>query len=423
MLKSFSTNLGNFLLSLSDAIDLASPEIASHQMRTAFIAWQIAEAASLSKERIKNLFMAALFHDIGALSLEDKVKLYRAEEKYVNTHCILGESLFNLTPLFSAAKKIVRYHHKPWSSWDSPIDTPDVFDAQVLYLADYLERQIDRKQPVLQQVDVLYEKLAFISGSQVHNDIVALFRQISRREAFWLDLSSVRLYSMLLQDGPFRNTEIGYANIFSMASLFRHTVDFKSRFTATHSTGVAECAVMLAQMFGLTESEISKIKIAGYFHDLGKLSVPNSILEKPAKLTKNEFAVIRQHTYFTHSVLRTISGFDQIAEWAAFHHEKLDASGYPFHLGADRIEIGARIMAVADIYTALAEDRPYRKGMKRKEIETILISQVKNNAIEGRIVNLLIENFAEISAQVKEEQAISIEMFEMKFAANNRKLA
>ncbi len=416
MIKRFSTNLGNFLLSLSDAIDLASPAIASHQMRTAFIAWQIAEAADIGKERIKNLFIAALFHDIGALSLEDKIKLYKSEEGNVERHCILGEALFSLIPLLPAAKKIVRYHHKPWSLWEEPIDTPDVFDAQVLYLADYLERQIGRKQPVLQQVDELYEKLASIAGSQVHSDVVNLLRQISRREEFWLDLSSRRLYSILLQSGPLRNTEIGYTDAFSMASLFRHMIDFKSRFTATHSTGVAECAVMLAEILGLTESEISKIRIAGYFHDLGKLAVPNSILEKPAKLTKNEFAVIRQHTYFTHSVLSTISGFDQIAEWAAFHHEKLDGSGYPFHLGAESIEIGARIMAVADIYTALAEDRPYRKGMKRKEIETILMSEVKNNAIEGKIVNLLIENFAEISSRVKVEQAIAIDMFEMKFA-------
>lgn len=105
MLKEFSVNFGNFLLSLSDAIDLASPKIASHQMRTAFIALQIGKNASLSKERIENLFIASLFHDIGALSLEDKIKLHEFEEIDVEAHCILGETLFESSHLFTPAKK------------------------------------------------------------------------------------------------------------------------------------------------------------------------------------------------------------------------------------------------------------------------------------------------------------------------------
>ena len=416
MLKYFSVNFGKFLLSLSDAIDLANSQIASHQMRTAFIAWQISKAVSLSKERIENLYIASLFHDIGALSLEEKIKIHKFEKINIDTHCILGESLFESTSLFTAAKKIVRYHHKPWQKWDAAIDTPDIFDSQVLNLADYLERNIDRNQHILQQTDDLKEKIISIAGSQIHGDIVDLFMQISKREEFWLDLSSPRLYSILLQYGPCRKTEIDYDKIFSVASLFRNVIDFKSRFTATHSTGVAECGVILSRLFGLTDIEIMQMKIAGYFHDLGKLAVPNSILEKPDKLTKNEFAVIKQHTYFTYSVLHSIGGLDQVAEWAAFHHEKLDGTGYPFRVGADKIDIGSRIMAVSDIFTAIAEDRPYRKGMKREKIESILISQAENNALDRRIVNLLIENFEEISSQVKEKQAISKAMFEMKFS-------
>ena len=416
MLKEFSVNFGNFLLSLSDAIDLASSQIASHQMRTAFIAWQIAKTASLTEERIENLFIAALFHDIGALSLEDKIKLHEFEKVDTETHCILGEALFESSHLFKPAKKIVRYHHKPWHLWESPIDTPDVFDSQVLYLADYLERHIDRNQFILHQVDGLNEKIISASGDIIHGDVVALFIGISIHEDFWLDLTSPRLYSILLHSGPLRNTEIDYANIFSIASLFRNTVDFKSRFTATHSTGVAECAVMLSRIFGLTENEVKQMELAGYFHDLGKLAVPNSILEKPGKLTKNEFAVIKQHTYFTYSVLNTIGGLDHIVEWAAFHHEKLNGSGYPFHINAEKISAGSRMMAVADIFTALAEDRPYRKGMKKKNIQTILKSQVENNALDKKIVNLLFENFEEISNKVKEKQLESLELFEIKFS-------
>lgn len=422
MLREASVNFGNFLLSLSDSIDLASAKLASHQMRTAYIVMRIAKAASLSQDRIENLYIASLFHDIGALSLEEKMKLHKCKdicaEINVDNHCILGEALFETTPFFAPAKKIVRNHHKPWQRWDSDIGTAEAFDSQLLYLADRLDRNINRNQYVLHQVDDLTEMIISSSGDLIHDDVVDLFLQISRREEFWLDLSSPRLYSILLNSGPFRGVEINYDNIYSIASLFRNTIDFKSRFTATHSTGVAECAVVLSRLFGLTENEIKQIEIAGYLHDIGKLAVPNAILEKPGKLNKEEFAVIRQHTYFTYAVLTTIGGLDHIAEWAAFHHEKLDGSGYPFHVAAEKIDTGSRIMAVSDIFTAISEDRPYRKGMERKKIEAIMMSQVEINALDKNIVRILIENFEEISVQVKEKQLESFELFEMKFAAN-----
>jgi len=231
-----------------------------------------------------------------------------------------------------------------------------------------------------------------------------------------LDLVSPRLYSTLLYTNPFHVIEKDYDEIFSVVNLYKNIIDFKSRFTTTHSTGVAECAAILSRLFGLTDEEINQIRLAGYFHDLGNLAIPNAILEKPGKLTKEELAVIRQHPYLTYSVLNSIQGFEYIAEIAAFHHERLDGAGYPFHIGAEQLNTGARIMAVSDMFTALAEDRPHRKGMKREKIVTILRSQADNNAIDKRIVDLLIENFEEISNHVKAMQIFAHEECEMVFS-------
>jgi len=416
MLNEFSVNLGNFLLSLSDSIDLASSRIASHQMRSAFIAWQIAKAASLPKERIENLYISSLFHDVGALALEEKIKIHDFENVDLDTHCIIGEALFELNPLFTPAKKLVRWHHKPWHLWESTIETSQSFDSQVLNLADYVERHVKRDKYILFQVDGINEKIKAESGNNFHGGVVELFLEISSREDFWLDMSSPRLYSLLSNLGPLRRVEVGTDAISSIASLFRNIIDFKSRFTATHSTGVAECAAVLSRIIGLTENEIKQIEVAGYFHDLGKLAVPNSILEKPDKLTRDEFGVMKQHTYFTYAVLNSIGGLDHIAEWAAFHHEKLDGSGYPFHAGAEKVNTGARIMAVSDIFTALAEDRPYRKGMEREQIIKILKSQVENNALDKNVVNIPINNIEVVSTKVKEKQLASLDVFNMKFA-------
>ena len=416
MLQELNVKFGNFLLSLSDAMDIASPRIASHQMRTAFIAWKLALSAGLSEDKVENIYLAALLHDIGALSLEEKVQLHAGFENIKpQTHCILGEALYELSPLLKPAAKIVRHHHRPWQDWDEPIDSSHVTESQILYLSDEIERSILRKAYILHQIDKLNAKMATLAGLKIHADIVNLFLQLSKYEDFWLDLTSPRLYSLLLHFGPFRKVEIERKNISSIASIFRHIVDFKSRFTATHSTGVAECAVILAKYLGFTDTEVDDMKVAGFFHDLGKLAVPNSILEKPGKLTKEEFNVIKQHTYFTYAVLTTIGGLNHIAEWAAFHHEKLDGSGYPFHIAADRINLGARILAVADVFTALSENRLYRKNMEEKQIKDILKSQTVNNSLDARIVNIILDNYEEISAKVESKQEESIALFEMKF--------
>ncbi len=417
MLQESHVKFSNFLLSLSDAMDIAIPRIASHQMRTAFIAWKLALAAGLSEDKVENIYLAALLHDIGALSLEEKVQLHAGfEDVKPETHCILGEALFELSPLLKPASTIVRHHHRSWEDWNEPIGLDHVTGSQILYLADEIERSILRKTYILHQIDKLNAKIAALADSQIHADIVSLFFQLSKYEDFWLDLTSPRLYSLLLHFGPFRKIEIERNNISSIASVFRHIVDFKSRFTATHSTGVAECAVILAKSLGFTDAEVDDMRVAGLFHDLGKLAVPNSILEKPGKLTKDEFNVIKQHTYFTYTVLTTIGGLGHIAEWAAFHHEKFDGSGYPFHIKADRINLGARIVAVADIFTALSEKRLYRKDLQKNQIKDILKNQIVNNSLDARIVNIILYDYEEISAKVKSRQEESIELFEMKFS-------
>jgi len=141
------------------------------------------------------------------------------------------------------------------------------------------------------------------------------------------------------------------------------------------------------------------------------VGVPNAILEKPGKLTRDEFAVMKKHTCFAYTVLTSIGGLDQIAEWAAFHHEKLDGSGYPFHVSGERLNTGARIMAVADIFTALAEDRPYRPGMQREDVARIINRMANENAIDRRIVDLLLDNYQEVLVSAKEKQSVAHEEY------------
>ena len=416
MQRKVSVNLGNLVLSLSDAMDLASPSLAQHQQRTAFIVWEMGKAARLSEERLEKNFMAALLHDIGALSVEEKISLHNSEIKDAETHCIRGEFLLEKVPWLKDEAQIIRFHHREWQDRKESIETHFIFESQVLALADYLERLINRNQYILHQHEDIISKIKSHTNSLFHSHIVDLLLTASDREEFWLDLVSNRLYSLLLHDGPFRKIEIELSSISLIAELFRNIIDFRSRFTATHSSGVAASASILSRLFGLTGTETELMEVAGNLHDIGKLAIPNGILDKPGKLTKEEMAVMKSHTYFTYSVINTIGGLQQIAEWAAYHHEKLDGSGYPFHCKADELSTGARILMVADIFTALAEDRPYRKGMSREGISQIIKQFSDRQLLDTKIVNLLFENFDEIFSHVAEKQAVTRKFYENQFA-------
>ena len=416
MQRNITVNLGNLILSLSDAMDLANPSLIQHQQRTAFVVWEMEKAARFSNERLEKNFMAALLHDIGAFSLEEQIPLRNSVVENIENHCIRGELLLNNVPWLKDAAKIIRFHHKEWQYWKESIENPLIFESQLLFLADYLERLIKRDQYILHQHEDIISKIKSLSGSSFHSQVVDLFLTISNNEEFWLDLVSHRLYSLLLNEGPFRRIEIDFSDISLMAELFRNIVDFKSRFTSAHSSGVAASASMISKIFGLMETEIGLMEVAGNLHDIGKLAIPNSMLDKPGKLSKEEMAVMKSHAYYTYSVINTIGGFQQVAEWAAYHHEKLDGSGYPFHCTAGELSTGARILMIADIFTALAEDRPYRKGMSKGGIIQIIKQLSDRKLLDTRIVNLFLENYNEIFSYVAEKQAVTREFYEKQFA-------
>lgn len=416
MQRNIIVNLGNLVLSLSDAMDLASHLLIQHQQRTALVVWEMGKVARLSNERLEKLFIAALLHDIGAFSLEDKISIRNYEIENLEEHCIRGELLLNNIPWLKDSARIIRFHHKKWQHWGESIENPHVLESQLLFLADYIEHAIKRDHFILHQHEDIITKIESLSGSLFHPQVVDLFISLSHREEFWLDLVSPRLYSLLLNEGPLRKTEIDFSDVSRIAELFRNIIDFRSLFTSTHSSGVAASATMLAKLFGLTDAEIGLMEVAGNLHDLGKLAIPNSILDKPGSLTKEEMSVMKSHTYYTYLVINSIGGLKQIAEWAAYHHERLDGSGYPFHCKAADLNTGARIMMVADIFTSLAEDRPYRKRMPNEEIVQTIKQFSDHRLLDAKIVDLLFENYNEIFLYVAEKQSAAREFYEKQYS-------
>jgi putative nucleotidyltransferase with HDIG domain len=159
-----------------------------------------------------------------------------------------------------------------------------------------------------------------------------------------------------------------------VAEAFAQVIDAKSPFTVSHSLGVATIAVGIARERGLDQDALRDMWRAGLLHDIGKLGVSNTILDKPGKLDAEEWAKIREHPRHTVEILNRIPAFRGFADMAGAHHERLDGSGYHLGLTGDQLSVPARILAVADVCDALLAERPYRAALPAEQVIEIIES-------------------------------------------------
>ena len=194
------------------------------------------------------------------------------------------------------------------------------------------------------------------------------------RGELWKDLRTQELLSHVIDLEPTGLHAVVDCAVEDICVAFAEVVDAKSPFTFAHSTSVASIAVSIAEKMGMDQENIKLLYRAALLHDIGKLSVPTSILEKPGVLTQVEWSYIHQHPRYTHEILSKIPGFGEIAAIAATHHERLDGSGYPHGLVASELSLPARILCVADVYDALSSARPYRKQLERNQVLKLMRS-------------------------------------------------
>ncbi|MDR7868789.1 MAG: HD domain-containing protein [Sporomusaceae bacterium] len=391
----FSIHLTNLLKAFSLALELADGGLSRHHWRTAMIADSIGGHLGLAQGPRQTLLYAALLHDIGAAARwEEKNKLYSHKPvPHLYQHAEEGYRLLADNPLFKAMAKPIRHHHDRWDgSSPSGLAGKDIpIAGRIINLADTIEVLIDDNRYILDQCDDILAALARQSGSQFDPELVNALGEIACQDSFWFDLATPHYYDHffrgLQSHGQIR---LDIDGLLSAAEIFATIVDRTSRFTATHSRTVASVASYLARATGYSDAETKIMRVAGLLHDLGKLAVPNHILEKPGKLTPREFMIIKQHVYYTHRILTQIDGFELIAEWAAFHHETLDGTGYPFRIPPANLRLGSRIVAVADAYAALREHRPYRPGLSPGEVEKIMLDMAAARRLDADIVHTLL---------------------------------
>ena len=260
--------------------------------------------------------------------------------------------------------------------------------ARIIHLADVIDAIANNIKFRQEKWDKCCEFLVKQKGLFFDDECVEAFFEMISKETF-VSLEDGSFESKLWEIVPRKKQMFDWNTCKNIADFFANIVDYKSPFTSRHSIGVAEKAAQFAKYIGYDVLDIEKMYLAGALHDIGKIIVGNDILEKPARLTEEEFAHMKDHAACTYMLLSGIEGMEEIRDWAAFHHEKLDGSGYPFGKTAEELSEPERIMACADIYQALVEDRPYKKGMDHEKACSIMNDMAERNWIDPNIVHCI----------------------------------
>lgn len=380
----------DFTLCLSDVMDLISPAVADHHRKTTYIAGRIGHAMGLPPETVERLMLAASVHDIGAFS--DEGRLHDLEfDVDLTDHAMPGYLMLRDFAPFAELAPIVRLHHTVWSEGRVGDEHVPV-ESYIIHLADRIAVRLRNEcEPVLHAREVA-DMVRAGSGSTFLPDAVdAFLTTLAEEDCFWLDLCPDNVHAPSRDVRP--RTTTATVDLPDLSAMLSRIIDFRSVFTAGHSSGCAAVAEMLGRMAGMSSAECEALSCAGHVHDVGKVGVPSDLVHRPGPLTEPERTIFRAHAYYSGRVLSQARGLESIAEWAACHHERLDGSGYPFRKREEELDLATRILAVADVFAALREDRPYRRELSRRGVTAHLEAGVMRGAFDRTVVRMVTEDF------------------------------
>jgi HD-GYP domain-containing protein (c-di-GMP phosphodiesterase class II) len=422
--------LEEILVALSFALDLTEGAVPGHAVRSCLLAVRIAYRLGLDLGTITDLYYASLLKDIGcssnsarmcqivggddrvvkaAAKLEDwtrphtyryatlkllwdqaapgtsilrrgahllklGVTQHRNNKELIDLRCDRGAQIVRKLGLGHNVAIAVRHLDEHWdgSGYPSGRREDDIpICSQLMGIAQHLDAFCMGQGP-----QAALDTLALRSGRWFSPKLVRAVQALDRDRLLWPDcLPNDRIERAQVSLASFqivRHGQLSAIDIDNICEAFADVVDAKSPFTFHHSLGVLDAAIAIGKGMGLTVPQMELVRRAALLHDLGKLSISNSILDKTSKLTAAEFLQVKRHPGISSQILDRIPAFRQIAVLAGEHHEKLDGSGYPYGLEGGDISLESRVIAVADVYAALAEERPYREALGPAEIKAIM---------------------------------------------------
>lgn len=406
----YNVSIFNIAYSVGRIADLVDSQLTGHHRRVAYIAGRIAEELGLTTQERDEMVLAGLVHDVGALSTQDRVDIFDFKGINGGIHAEKGYKLLSILESFKDVAVHVRYHHIRWDEYPKQ---EEMLGGNILYLADRVDVLAQQQRNILLKSEEIRTQIIEERGKMFNPKVVEAFMRISKNEAFWLDSMSAMILAPRCE--YYKNIAFTEDVMIQMGLFFSQIIDFRCRFTATHSSGIAAVASELAKLRAYSQYECTLMRFAGFVHDIGKLAVPIEIIEKPDKLTDEEYSIMKIHPYYTYQILSHIEGIGKVKEWAAYHHENIKGTGYPFGIQDSGLDEGCKIMKVADIFTALTEERPYREPMKSEKVLEIFkrVEQDEEDEEFSCLVEVLKQNYDNLVAIREAAQRDAIRRYQV----------
>ena len=401
-------DLTDMLYALSFALDKVETELlgldTGHGKRVAYLALLMGEEAGYQEEELRDFIGCCLLHDNAltefihdelshsqmsqsiSVDLSHIAEQKRSKMEY--DHSVIGEQNICLMPFRTDVKNIILFHHEnaDGSGTLGMTVAETTLKSQILRVADIVDTSCHLETMTITEFEEVRRMIQSQRGSMFSEKAVELFlKAVGYDKIACLQNKSV----LSCLNEKLQEKILGYSDeeIRNIAGLFAKIVDYKSEFTQNHSRGVAGKAEMMAHYYGFDAEKAIRFYFAGALHDIGKLVVVNDILEKPGKLTENEYTEMKNHAAATRYILSQIKEIHDIVNWASNHHEKLNGKGYPQGLIAEEISFEDRVMACIDIYQALTEKRPYKDGMSHEQAISIMQNMADKGEIDKNIVH------------------------------------
>ncbi|MEG6523761.1 HD domain-containing phosphohydrolase [Desulfotomaculum sp. 1211_IL3151] len=380
--------LANLIEGLSLAVDLAEGRPLQHSKDVAYLTLSIGKAVGLPAHQMDILYFAGLLHDITITSQEGFCPLCDTVRQYGMEHLI---------PVLLETDNVIHTSRELWDcsgpqGWCAQ-EIP--LNSRILALAVAIDKVGENKQDFWNWRERIQDYLKHPAGIPHDPELVKLVKALLKDRRFTSGLFNLNRDKELEKYRPRHSIPVDSIMLEILGKAFALFIDQKTPYTANHSWDVAKVSQRIADHLGFDAQTKRNILIASLLHDLGKITVPNSILEKSGPLTHQEFAIIKNHPYYSALILDRIPELELISLWASAHHERLDGSGYHLGTKGDSLPPEAKLIAVADVYASLAVNRPYRKCMELRELVNTMNSMTKNNHLDSKYVNVILELLTE----------------------------